>query len=279
MYERFGSTINLISQGPAGGNGPHLSEFVGASTDGTRVFFQTYEKLVATDTDATWLDAYERNAGATTLISTGPASTNGDAIAIWRGNSLDGTRAFFQTDEQLVTGDTDAFADTYAREAPIAGYPRPAGAHPLRAALVPAYEACTSPNREHGPPLADPSCAPPVQRSPVLTVGTPDANGFTAASIASVRFRYGGTPTPPEDSVVEPVVKISDVRCRVAQRRLSRRAGLRLRGSCPGPHVGPDHGQVQRPGVDGVRHRGAAADRDPGRLRGDRRERGEPLRR
>ena len=75
---------------------------MGASTDGTRVFFQTYEQLVATDTDATWLDVYERNAGATTLISTGPASTNGDAIAIWRGNSLDGTRAFFQTDEQLV---------------------------------------------------------------------------------------------------------------------------------------------------------------------------------
>ena len=222
VYERFGSTINLISQGPAGGNGPHLSEFVGASTDGTRVFFQTYEKLVAADTDATWLDAYERNAGATTLISTGPASTNGDAISIWRGNSLDGTRAFFQTDEQLVTGDTDAFADTYSREAPIAGYPRPAGAHPLRAALVPAYEACTSPNREHGPSLAQPSCNPPVQRSPVLTVGTPDANGFTAASVASVRFRYGGSPTPPEDSVVEAVVKISDVRCRV------------LNAACPG---------------------------------------------
>ena len=195
---------------------------MGASTDGTRVFFQTYEKLVTADTDATWLDAYERNAGATTLISTGPASTNGDAIAIWRGNSLDGTRAFFQTDEQLVTGDTDAFADTYAREAPIAGYPRPAGAHPLRAALVPAYEACTSPNREHGPSLAHPSCNPPVQRSPVLTVGTPDANGFTAASVSSVRFRYGGTPTPPEDSVVEAVVKMSDVRCRV------------LNAACPG---------------------------------------------
>jgi len=222
VYERFGSSTNLISQGPAGGSGPHLSEFVGASTDGTRVFFHTYEQLVAADTDATWLDVYERNAGATTLISTGPASTNADAIAIWRGNTLDGTRAFFQTDEPLVTGDTDAHADTYAREAPIAGYPRPAGAHPLRAALVPAYEVCTSPNREHGPPLADPSCAPPVQHSPVLTVGTPDANGFSAASVSSVRFRYGGTPTPPEDSVVEAVVRITDVHCRV------------LNAACPG---------------------------------------------
>jgi hypothetical protein len=215
VYERFGSTVNLISQGPAGGSGPHLSEFVGASTDGTRVFFQTYEQLVSTDTDATWLDVYERNAGATTLISTGPASTNADAIAIWRGNSLDGTRAFFQTDEQLVTGDTDASSDTYAREAPIAGYPRPVGAHPLRTALVPAYEVCTSPNRQHGPPLADASCAPPVQRSPVLTIGTPDANGFGAASISSVKLKYGGNPAPPEDSVVQPVIKITDVHCRV----------------------------------------------------------------
>ena len=103
VYERFGATTNLISQGPAGGTGNHLADFVGASTDGTRVFFQTYEQLVASDTDATWLDVYERNAGATTLITTGPASPNGDAIPLWRGSSLDGTRAFFQTDEPLTT--------------------------------------------------------------------------------------------------------------------------------------------------------------------------------
>ena len=33
------------------------------------------------------------------------------------------------------------------------GYPRPAGASPLRASLVPAYNECTAPNRTHGPPL------------------------------------------------------------------------------------------------------------------------------
>ena len=32
-------------------------------------------------------------------------------------------------------------------------YPRPKGATPMRISLVPAYNACTSPNRTHGPPL------------------------------------------------------------------------------------------------------------------------------
>ena len=216
VYERFGTSTNLISQGPAGGTGNHQAEFVGASTDGTRVFFHTYEQLVSADTDASWLDVYERNAGATTLISTGPAATNGDTIALWRGSSLDGTRAFFQTDEPLTSSDTDTQPDVYSREAPIAGYPRPKGASPLRVSLVPAYEACASPNRTHGPSLAQPSCNPPTQRSSVLTVGTPDANGFTALSLSSVRFKYRGNPSPPEDSEVEARVVINDVHCRVA---------------------------------------------------------------
>jgi hypothetical protein len=215
VYERIAGATNLVSQGPAGGGGMHASEFVGASTDGTRVFFQTYEQLVSSDTDATWLDVYERNNNTTTLITTGPATTNADAIPLWRGNSLDGTRAFFQTEESLVASDTDTSTDVYGREAPIAGYPRPKSANPLRLPLTPAYEACASPNREHGPPLANPSCNPPVQRSPMLTVGTPDANGFTPLSISSLRFKARGNPSPPEDSDIQLIVKLNDVHCRV----------------------------------------------------------------
>ncbi|MGH2979892.1 MAG: hypothetical protein ACRDLQ_09695 [Solirubrobacterales bacterium] len=215
VYERFGAATNLISQGPVGGTGPHAAALVGLSTDGTRVFFQTYEQLVSTDTDATWLDVYERNGGATTLISTGPASTHAAAIPIWRGSSLDGTRAFFQTDEQLTSSDTDTSWDTYSREAPIAGYPRPKAATPLKFSLAPAYAECTSPNRTHGPPLAHPSCNPPTQTSPVLTVGTPDANGFSALSASEVRFKTRGAPAAPEDSDVLMIIRIKDVHCRV----------------------------------------------------------------
>jgi hypothetical protein len=68
------------------------------------------------------------------------------------------------------------------------GYPRPKGATPVRASLVPAYQPCTAPNRTHGAPLAFGSCAPPAQQSQALTVGTPDANGKPADSVGSVRL-------------------------------------------------------------------------------------------
>ena len=51
-----------------------------------------------------------------------------------------------------------------------ATHPRPKGATPLYASLVPAYNACGTPNRTHGPPLAFPSCNPPVQTSTAVTV-------------------------------------------------------------------------------------------------------------
>ena len=44
---------------------------------------------------------------------------------------------------------------------PTTTYVRPAGASPLRISLVPAFDECTAPNREHGPPLAHPSAPHP----------------------------------------------------------------------------------------------------------------------
>ncbi len=83
-------------------------------------------------------------------------------------------------------------------------YVRPTGASPMRASLVPAYEPCTSPNREHGPPLAHPACAPPAQSSQHVTVGTPDANGRPAASVGTVRYavRPGIAATPEDEADV-----------------------------------------------------------------------------
>jgi hypothetical protein len=47
VYERAGGQTTLISIGPAGGNGDIDAEFRRASADGTRVFFETDEPLVA----------------------------------------------------------------------------------------------------------------------------------------------------------------------------------------------------------------------------------------
>jgi hypothetical protein len=89
---------------------------------------------------------------------------------------------------------------------------RPKGATPLRASLVPAYKACTAPNRTHGAPLAFPSCNPPVQTSNFLTVGSPDANGAGANSVGFILLKV--KTTSPEDVLI--TSSISDVRCKAA---------------------------------------------------------------
>ena len=96
-----------------------------------------------------------------------------------------------------------------------ATHPRPVGASPLRASLVPAYNACAAPNRTHGPPLAFPSCNPPTQTSSSLTIGSPDANGAGANSVGFIKLAVkAGAPGLPEDSDVNITASISDVRCK-----------------------------------------------------------------
>jgi len=114
VYERSGSATSRISTGPAGGNGAFAASFVGASADGTRVFFITNEQLEAGDTDSSQ-DVYERAGSTTTRISTGPAGGNGAFTATFRDASADGTRVFFITNEQLEAGDTDSSTDVYER--------------------------------------------------------------------------------------------------------------------------------------------------------------------
>jgi hypothetical protein len=92
-----------------------------------------------------------------------------------------------------------------------ATHPRPKGASPIRASLVPSFKQCTSPKNKHGPPLAFDSCSPPVPTSNFLTVGTPDANGAAANSIGSVVIKVS---LRPEDILT--FGTITDVRCKPA---------------------------------------------------------------
>ena len=92
---------------------------------------------------------------------------------------------------------------------PFAGYPRPKGATPMRVSLVPAYQQCASPDRQHGPPLAFGSCSSPTQESSELTVGDAPANmsGF-------VRYEtvLGNPSTPADEADIALRVQITDVR-------------------------------------------------------------------
>ncbi len=102
---------------------------------------------------------------------------------------------------------------TYAVQTQADAYARPKGATPLRVSLVPAYNRCQTPDREHGPPLDSPSCAAPVPSS-VLTVGTFDANGAAANSVASARYSVipGIPATPADEADVGITVDATDVR-------------------------------------------------------------------
>jgi Tol biopolymer transport system component len=109
----------------------------------------------------------------------------------------------------------------------VTGFPRPKGGPSLRASVVPAYQECSTPTRQHGPPLASPSCNPPAQRSPHLTVGSPDANGAPATSSGFVRYAGKvGTPGLPDDSDIVIAFALTDVRCRVVMTPCATAAAL-----------------------------------------------------
>jgi hypothetical protein len=109
----------------------------------------------------------------------------------------------------LATGATAAHAGELGD-----GFPRPAGASPLRASLVPAYQPCFSPNSRHRPPLDFDSCAPPVQASAGLTVGTPDANGQSSRFTGFVRLAtiVGDPDIAGDQADVSVVLAANDVR-------------------------------------------------------------------
>ena len=60
------SVVELVTTSAAAGNGPFDADPVGATDDGSRVFFETDEPMVASDT-GTEQDVYERTGGVTTL--------------------------------------------------------------------------------------------------------------------------------------------------------------------------------------------------------------------
>jgi TolB protein len=143
----------------------------------------------------------DRDGGNDTDLTPGPSSTPAHFPA-W---SPDGKKIiYFEAvpnggGNHIVSMNADGTGKTNVVDFPInatsdwqpipLNYVRPRGAGPFLTDLVPAYNACTTPNRTHGAPLAFDSCAPPTQTSTELTLGTPDANGLPAATVGSVRYR------------------------------------------------------------------------------------------
>ena len=117
---------------------------------------------------------------------------------------------------QVTTSSLDLEPDWQAAGGtppPPDSYARPKSATPVSVSLTPAYRACSSPNRMHGPPLAFPSCGPTGQTSASLTVGTPDANHAPANSVASLQLDVlaGAPGTPDDEADVRVELSVSDV--------------------------------------------------------------------
>jgi Tol biopolymer transport system component len=128
MRDLESGTTVLVSKGeaacsPGCGNGTKAAIFANATQAGTKVFFETKERLSSSDTDNA-TDLYMRNlegAGETVLVSAGesicsPACGNGEFEVSRRGVSSDGRYAYFVTAEPLAAGDTDEASDIYARD-------------------------------------------------------------------------------------------------------------------------------------------------------------------
>jgi len=117
----------LVTQGGAGctpgcGNGSFPVTFADANESGTKVFFETNEKLVPGDTDkASDLFVRDLQGEETVLVSAGesaclPGCGNGEADVSRRGISADGSHAYFTTEEALSPADGDGARDLYSRD-------------------------------------------------------------------------------------------------------------------------------------------------------------------
>ncbi len=144
-YETAGETLTCVScppagvpqsgdafisydDGPGGNDRPLSSEDSRViSADGSRVFFDTPDSLVARDVNGR-RDVYEWENGSVHLISSG---TSGEE-SYYLDNSESGGDVFFNTAAGMVPGDTDAAYDVYDARIPRAGDTPPPAAVPCQ---------------------------------------------------------------------------------------------------------------------------------------------------
>jgi hypothetical protein len=164
-------------------------------------------------------------------LATELTSLGSRVMSLTFGRDSLGKQLFSYRAQPLLPGvlDRQALRDGMDRQFPR-GYPRPKGADVIRASLVPAFDKCIAPDRNHGGPLAFGSCSSPSTAS-LLTVGTSDANGAATKSTGYVIYKavLGNPSTPANEADVTVQVSLTDVR---RKRDLSDYTGqLQVRGA------------------------------------------------
>lgn len=113
VYLRSGTTTRRVSTGVIGGNGGNNARALAVADDGSRVLFDTTERLVTDDLDDQ-NDVYEWTAEGTRLISTGPGAGNASSMEFVAA-SPDARRVVFHTAGSLTSDDGDTALDAYQR--------------------------------------------------------------------------------------------------------------------------------------------------------------------
>ena len=215
--DRFPAGVWVMNADGTGQVGLGTGGYFGArpawSPDGTRIAFERGRVIVVMNADGT--DQTEVTVNTTGFDSEPEWSPDGQSI-VYHDDDAVGPEGLAiinpdGTNSTLITDNLDRRPD-WQPSPP--SYPRPKGATPLSVSLVPAYAACTAPDRQHGPPLAFASCGPPVPSSGHLTVGSPDANGQPAKASGSVRMTtiVGIPQTQTDEADVSLQLQMTDVR-------------------------------------------------------------------
>jgi len=130
VYVRSQGVTRLVTAYPDGGNA--IGSFGGATTNGSRAWFNASLPLVPEDQDGYEYDVYERSGGTTTLVSRGISGNT-----FFAGASADGSRIFigsFNFDPRSARLNTEmgfvidspelaqSIGDTFARSIPGSAY-------------------------------------------------------------------------------------------------------------------------------------------------------------
>jgi hypothetical protein len=110
VYERFAGKTTLVSASDdANDTTPADAKCDAATEDGSRVFFETTERMTPDDGDGSQNDVYERGGGHTYLISKTNAGfpDPGGRGAFFSGISRNGEKVFFVTNMSLTSADHD----------------------------------------------------------------------------------------------------------------------------------------------------------------------------
>jgi hypothetical protein len=170
VYERTGGTTELVSTGPVETDDSPNATLDAISPDGSRAIFDSASRLSEPTDDGGYADVFERHAGQTTLLSTGPAD-NGFAGGRFVAANPGATHVVFDTRHSMVSSDNDycmqinfGCSDIYER---LPGFETPQTASPIHVSLVPVFRECDTganpANGQHSPPLGTLACLPPQE--------------------------------------------------------------------------------------------------------------------